>query len=167
MRSPPVRTVAFLCVVAAAAALGVAYASETWGGMAPCALCLVERWPYRIAIALGVIGLVTPAAIARWVLALLALTILGDAAIAAVHVGVEFGWWPSPLPECAAPHLVLGGSGADQFASLPSRPAKPCDDPNYLIPGLPLSMAAMNLLYALAFAMTLGAVLSQRRRRRR
>jgi disulfide bond formation protein DsbB len=167
MRSLPVRSVAFLSVVAAAAALGIAYASETWGGMAPCALCLVERWPYRIAIALGVIALVTPASIGRWVLVLLALTVLGDAAIAAVHVGVEFGWWPSPLPECAAPHLVLGGSGADQFASLPARPAKPCDDPNYLIPGLPLSMAAMNLLYALAFAMTVGVLLGPRRRRRR
>ena len=33
---------------------------------------------------------------------------------------------------------------------MPVRPAKPCDDPTYLIPFLPISMAAMNLLYALA-----------------
>ena len=28
-------------------------------------------------------------------------------------------------------------------------PTKPCDAPTYLIEGLPVSMAAMNLLYAL------------------
>ena len=39
------------------------------------------------------------------------------------------------------------------------RPAKPCEDPAYLIPGLPISMAAMNLLYALAFAVLLGIFL--------
>jgi hypothetical protein len=33
--------------------------------------------------------------------------------------------------------------------SLAPAPTKPCDAPTYLIPGLPLSMAAMNLLYAL------------------
>jgi disulfide bond formation protein DsbB len=33
---------------------------------------------------------------------------------------------------------------------MPARPSKPCDDPTYLIPGLPVSMAAMNLIFALA-----------------
>ena len=28
-------------------------------------------------------------------------------------------------------------------------PAKPCDAPTFLVPGVPLSMAGMNLLYAL------------------
>jgi disulfide bond formation protein DsbB len=36
--------------------------------------------------------------------------------------------------------------------SLAPRPNKPCDEPAYLIPGLPLSMAQMNLIYALGLA---------------
>ena len=32
---------------------------------------------------------------------------------------------------------------------MPAAPTKPCDAPTFLIPGLPLSMAGMNLIYAL------------------
>ena len=101
----------------------------------------------------------------RFILILAVLCLLADAAIAAVHVGVEFGWWPSPLPECAAPHFSTG-SIAERLASMPARPAKPCDDPTFLIPASPVSLAAMNLLYALAFAGALTAALVVRRSRR-
>jgi disulfide bond formation protein DsbB len=161
----PVRLVALFSLLAAAAALGVAIASEQWGGLVPCALCLLERWPYRIAIGLAAVALVVPRPVARALLLLVALAMAADAVIAAVHVGVEFQWWPSPLPECAAPHFA-GGSIAERLASMPARPAKPCDDPTFLIPGLPLSMAAMNLLYALVFTFAVPAALARRRRRR-
>jgi disulfide bond formation protein DsbB len=149
--------------LAAAAALGVAFASEWWGGLVPCALCLLERWPYRVAIALGVIGVVLPRGLARLAGWLLVLAMLAAAALAFVHVGVEQGWWPSPLPECAAPHFA-GGSIAERLASMPLRPSKPCDAPTFLVPGIPLSMAAMNLLYALAFAAILAVFLVRNRR---
>jgi disulfide bond formation protein DsbB len=146
-----IRTLALLTAIAAGAALGGALASEAWDGLVPCALCLVERWPYRIAIVLGLLALVVPPRAARVLLALAALTVLAGAAVAFVHVGVEAHWWPSPLPECAAPHFA-GGSIAQRLASMPVKAAKPCDEPSYLIPGLPVSMAMMNLLFALAFA---------------
>jgi disulfide bond formation protein DsbB len=84
-------------------------------------------------------------------------------ALAVVHVGVEQQLWPSPLPECAAPRLT-GSSIAERLAQMPSRPAKPCDDAAYLVPGLPLSMAAMNLLYTLAFGAWLAILLWRDRR---
>jgi disulfide bond formation protein DsbB len=154
-----------MTALAAAAALGVAYASEVWGELVPCALCLLERWPYRIVIALGLLGAIVPRGISRGLLMLAVVALLAGALIAAVHVGVEFNWWPSPLPECAAPHLS-GGSIADRLASMPSRPSKPCDEPTFLIPGLPVSMAAMNMLYALAFAGMLASSLAVGRNRR-
>ncbi len=165
MKMPGTRTLALLCAVAAGAALGIALASERWGGLVPCALCLWERWPYRVAIVLGLLGFVLPERWGRPVLALLVLALLVAAAFAFVHVGVEWGFWPSPLPECAAPRFA-GGSIADRLASMPLAPSKPCDEPTYLIPGLPVSMAAMNLLYALAFAAMLAAALWFGRRRR-
>ena len=162
-RSP--RTLAVLAALGAAAALGIAYASEVWGELVPCALCLLERWPYRIVIVLGLLAALSPRGLARILLVLAIVTLLAGAAIAAVHVGVEFKWWPSPLPECAAPH-ISGASIAERLASMPSRPSKPCDEPTFLIPAIPLSMAAMNLVFALVFAAMLATSLSFSRSRR-
>jgi disulfide bond formation protein DsbB len=157
------RTVALVCALAAGFALGLALASEYWGGLVPCALCLLERWPYRVAIVLALLALVVPRGVARVLLLLVLLAMLTAAALAVVHVGVEQHAWPSPLPECAAPSFS-GGSIAERLAQMPARPAKPCEDATYLIPGLPVSMAAMNLLYALAFAIVLGVFLWRDRR---
>jgi len=158
MTLPGIRGIALLSALAAAFALGLALASEYWGGLVPCALCLLERWPYRVAIALALVAALVPHRWARALLAFVVLTMLVSTALAVVHVGVELHYWPSPLPECAAPQLA-GGSIAQRLAQMPARPAKPCEDATFLIPGLPVSMAAMNLLYALAFAMLLGIVL--------
>ena len=142
---------ALIGTIASAAALGAALASERWLGLVPCALCLWERWPYRVAIVVGL-------------LALMALVLLAGAGLGVVHVGVEHGWWPSPLPECAAPNLG-GGTMSERLARMPLFPSKPCDEPTYLIPGLTLSMAAMNLLLALALAVFLAISAASRRRR--
>jgi disulfide bond formation protein DsbB len=158
MRRTSSRTAAFWSALAAAAALSIALASERFLGLVPCALCLLERWPYRIAIGLGVVALFLPRRAAAVLLWLLLPTVISAAALAFVHVGVEQGFWPSPLPECAAPQFS-GGSIAERLASMPARPSKPCDDPTFLIPGLPVSMAAMNLLFALAFAALLAIYL--------
>lgn len=152
------RTVAAVSTLAALAALLVALGSEQFMGLVPCALCLLERWPYRIAIALGVVGFMLPGTARILLLWLLLLTVLAAAILAFVHVGVEQGFWPSPLPECAAPHFSAG-SIAERLASMPARPSKPCDDPTFLIPGLPVSMAVMNLLFALAFSVLLAIYL--------
>ncbi|HEY2132784.1 MAG TPA: disulfide bond formation protein B [Acetobacteraceae bacterium] len=163
MMIPRLRVVLALSALAAAAAFLVAYASEIYGGLVPCALCLIERWPYRIAVALGVVGLVLPRSLARLALALLSLTMLVGAGIAATHVGVERGWWPDPLPQCAAPHFS-GGSIAERLASMPATPSKSCEDPTYLIPSIPISMATMDLIFALALA-ALTAIFLWRSRR--
>jgi disulfide bond formation protein DsbB len=165
MRRPPPRTLAVLAALTAAAALAFGYALEHWAELPPCALCLLERWPYRAVVVLGLVAAIVPARWMRSVLLLAVLCLLADAAIAAVHVGVEMKWWPSPLPECAAPRFS-GGSIADRLASMPARPAKPCDEPSFLIPAIPLSLAAMNLLFALAFSGGLAASMAARRHQR-
>ena len=139
---------ATLTALLAAAAPLVALASERFLGLAPCALCLWQRWPYWAAV---VLAMLAAGLRSRALLALAGLAVLGSAAVAGLHVGVEGGWWPSPLASCAAPSA---GSGAmtveEMMRSLAPRPDKPCDAPAFLIPGLPVSMAAMNLAYALA-----------------
>jgi disulfide bond formation protein DsbB len=154
---------ALIGTIASAAALGAALASERWLGLVPCALCLWERWPYRVAIVVGLLALVLPR-LRRPLLAVMALVLLAGAGLGVVHVGVEHGWWPSPLPECAAPNLG-GGTMSERLARMPLFPSKPCDEPTYLIPGLTLSMAAMNLLLALALAIFLAISAASRRSR--
>jgi disulfide bond formation protein DsbB len=164
MTMPVTRTVALVCALAAGFALGLALASEYWGGLVPCALCLLERWPYRVAIVLALLAVAVPQFFARLLLLFVLLSMLTAAALAVVHVGVEQHYWQSPLPECTAPSFS-GGTIAERLARMPARPAKPCEDATYLIPGLPVSMAAMNLLYALAFALGVGVFLWHDRRR--
>jgi disulfide bond formation protein DsbB len=156
------RLPAALTILGGACALGFAYVLETWFEMVPCALCLVERWPYRIVILLGLTALIARRRLARLLLALAVLVLLVGGAVAFVHVGVEFKWWPSPLPECAAPHFS-GGTIAERLAAMPARPAKPCDEPTLPVPGLPVSLAGFNLLYALVFAAGLAMSIRQGR----
>lgn len=159
---PHLRRAALLVTLGALAALAVAFAAEWEGGLVPCALCLVERWPYRVAIAFGVVALLMPS---RLALACAALALAVGVALGGVHVGVEQGFWPSPLPECAAPRIG-GGTIAERLAAMPATPSKPCDEPTYLVPAVPLSMAVMNTLFALALAVGTSMFLWTSRRSR-
>src|SRR5579875_982411 len=152
------RRIALFVLVIAVAALGVAFASQRFLGMVPCELCLWERWPYRVLIVLALAALVAPAGLRRLLLWVCVLTFLCGAALAFVHVGVEQGWWPSPLPECSASNLVSGNI-AGLIASLPTRPSKPCDAASFLIPGLPVSYATMDFILAAVGAAALAAYL--------
>ena len=135
-----------------AAAPLLAVLSERWPGLAPCALCLWQRWPYWVAAGIALAALVLPRPWRGWALMLAAVAVLTSGAIAGLHVGVEQGWWPSPLPACLAAQATPGATVEDLLRGLAPRPNKPCDEPAYLLPGLPLSLAAMNLIYALALA---------------
>ncbi len=166
MRLPAPHAVALIVAVLAGAVLGAAEATQHWGGVVPCALCLLERWPWRAVVVLGLIGLVVPRKLTSWMLGLCVVALLVGAGLGALHVGVEQGAWKSPLPECAAPQ-VSGTTLAERLASMPARPAKPCDAPTYLLPDVPVSMAAMNLIASLVLAGMIGAYLARGEGRRR
>lgn len=151
------RLVGALALAIAGFALGLALASEYWGGLLPCSLCLLERWPYRIAMVLGALAIVAPRPAVRPVLWLIVLVMIASAELAIMHVGVEQHLWQNPINECAAPQL--NGSLLGDLLQLSSRPPMPCDRATYLIPFVPLSMAAMNALYAAGTAALLATFL--------
>jgi disulfide bond formation protein DsbB len=138
---------ALIIALLAAAAPIFAIGSETWWGLAPCALCLWQRWPYWAAAGLAGLAIVIPGRGRVAALSLAGLAALVSGVIGGFHVGVEQGWWPSPLPGCAAPTAAGPMSIDEMMRALAAAPTKPCDAATYLIPGLPLSMAAMNLIY--------------------
>jgi disulfide bond formation protein DsbB len=141
------RLAGVLTAVTALAALGVAYFAQYILLLTPCELCLWERWPYRIVILLGLLGTLSRPRTTRLFLGAAGLVMLADVFIAGLHVGVEFNWWPSPLPECNGA-LTPG-------AALPLTPATPCDRPVYLIQTLHVSMAQMDMFAAALFAVAL------------
>jgi disulfide bond formation protein DsbB len=151
------RLAGLLAAAVALAVLGFAYYVQYGLHRLPCELCLWERWPYRLVAVLGILGALGRGPTTKWLLALAGLVMVGDMGIAFLHVGVEQGWWPSPLPECNG--ILTPG------APLPLTPAVPCDRPAYLVTGLPVSMAMMDLIFATLFAATL-LVYGLRRERR-
>ena len=90
-----------LVLAASAAVLGTALASQYWGGLVPCPLCLTQRIPYWVAIGLSgtaAIGSLMRAGVSmirlcRALLALCALAFVIGAGVALFHVGVEQHWW--------------------------------------------------------------------------
>ncbi len=140
--------IALLLAFLAVAAPAFARLSDGLWGLAPCALCLWQRWPYWAAAGLALAAAALPRA-RRPLLALAGAAVLASGAVAGFHLGVEAGWWPSPLAGCQAAAMPRGGGIEDLMRSLPAAPSKPCDAPTFLVSGLPLSMAGMNLLYAL------------------
>jgi disulfide bond formation protein DsbB len=119
-----------------------AFAFQYVGGLAPCHLCLLQRWPHGVAVALGLLILACP----RRSLAFLAgLVVLGGAGIAAYHVGVERGWWTGPT-SCTAPAPGAQSSGAllDQILATP---VVLCDQVAWTLWGI--SMAGWNAILSL------------------
>src|SRR4051812_48180006 len=90
-----------IVAVASALILGAAIASQVWGGLSPCQLCLYQRIPYAFTIALGLLGAVAVVRSRRRLAALAmfvsAVAFVLGAAVAAYHVGVEQGWWQGSL----------------------------------------------------------------------
>ena len=142
---------ALLIALLAGLAPVFARASESLWGLAPCELCLWQRAPYWAALGLALGAAALPWA-RRPLLWAAGVAALASALIAAFHLGVEWRWWPSPLAGCQAPRVDPSLSLDDMMAALRPMPTKPCDEPAFLIPGLPLSMAGMNLIYGMGLA---------------
>jgi disulfide bond formation protein DsbB len=151
------RIASWLTFAAAFAALGFAYFAQYVLLLAPCELCLWERWPYRIVALLAIASSMSQPRTTRWILGLAGLVMLANVGISGLHVGVEWNWWNSPLPECNG-ELTPG-------APLPAIPATPCDRPIYPLPGLPLSFATLDLLASGLFASALLGYAGAKRRR--
>jgi disulfide bond formation protein DsbB len=150
---------------ACAIPLAVALGSERFLGLIPCAFCLLERKPYYVGVIVGLVALLLPRRPARALLWVVVALLVVAAVASFVHVGVQWHWWPDPLPECRAPDFS-GMTMAERLAAMPARPAKLCEDPDYLIPAIPISFPEMGVLYALAVCVGLAMWLSATRGRR-
>ena len=144
--APP--TACLLLALTSALILLAALALQYLGGLAPCHLCVLQRWPYVALIGLGLIGW-------RWqprpLLALSALVLLVGAGLAGYHIAVEQGWLA--LPESC----VAGGSAQtlEQLKQMLAEAPPACDQVRFTVLGL--TLAGWNLLASLALAASTAA----------
>src|SRR5712691_7890748 len=84
-------------LMASAMVLGATLLSQYWGGLAPCELCLLQRWPWAAAIAISLVALIAGRRAALpWVALVLAIVFALGGTIAFYHVGVEQHWFAGP-----------------------------------------------------------------------
>lgn len=128
------------------AVLAAALFSQYVGGLAPCALCILQRWPHALALLAAV--LLWKARGTRWARTLLligAVAAIFAAATAFFHVGVESRFWGSPfgcgLPDWSDPNLA---------ATLATTTPADCATPAWTF--LSHSLAAWNMLLSSVLA---------------
>jgi disulfide bond formation protein DsbB len=139
------KKLALLAALGSLAMMLGAWGFQYIGEMAPCELCLLQRWPHKIAIGLGVLILVLPN---RWIALLGALVVLGGAGIAFYHFGVELKYWPGPDTCTGLPDM----GNALSVDALWARPVVRCDDIPWSLLGI--SMAGWNGIISLGLAAT-------------
>jgi disulfide bond formation protein DsbB len=142
----PRRTLILLATLGSVGLLGGAFAFQHIGGLAPCQLCLYQRWPHAAAILIGVVAYFTGWRGLAWLGALAA---LATAAIGVFHVGVEQLWWEG-LATCTA-GSIEGISTADLLD--PSKDVAAvvrCDEIAWSMLGI--SMAGWNVILSVISA---------------
>ena len=84
-------------LAASSVVLGAALLSQYWGGLAPCELCVLQRWPWAAAITISLVTvLVGGRGALPWVAAVLALVFAASTVFAFYHMGVEQKWFAGP-----------------------------------------------------------------------
>lgn len=139
-------TLILIATLGSVALLGGAFAFQYIGGLAPCQLCLYQRWPHAVAILIGVVALTTGRRGLAWVGMLAA---LATAAIGMFHVGVEQKWWEG-LATCTA-GSIAGISASDLLDPTKDVAAVVrCDEIAWSMLGV--SMAGWNVIVSLVLA---------------
>lgn len=151
----PSRAYAAIAGLGSAALLAGAFAFEHLGGLAPCALCIWQRWPHAAAVVIMSLALLMPS---RWLTILGALAALTTAGVGGFHMGVEYGWWEG-LQSCSGGSI--SGISVDDLLNPNAAVAAPvrCDAVAWSLFGL--SMAGWNMVISLGLAAIWGLAASR------
>jgi len=129
-----------------AAMLLAALAFQYLAGMAPCSLCIWQRWPHLAAVLAAPLALVLPGPV---------MVLLGAAGAATsggigiYHTGVERGWWPGPA-SCSGGVDVTQMTPEELLQQILAAPVVRCDEVPWEMLGL--SMASWNVVASFALA---------------
>ncbi|HUF54986.1 MAG TPA: disulfide bond formation protein B [Thermohalobaculum sp.] len=136
-----------LAGLGSAALLLGALAFQFIGGLAPCPMCIWQRWPHVIAVGLAVVVATLPRQ-ARRVAALGVIVMLVAAGLGLFHAGVEQGWWEGPSTCVGGP--VEGLSTDELLDQIMTAPLVRCDEIVWDLFGI--TMAGWNAILSLVLA---------------
>ncbi|MEM0947676.1 MAG: disulfide bond formation protein B [Pseudomonadota bacterium] len=132
-----------------------------WGfqhiaGLAPCKMCIWQRWPHGAAMLIGPLALIFAGSLLPLMGAASALI---TAAIGVYHTGVERAWWEGPA-SCTS-GSIEGLTPQELLAQITAAPVVQCDQVAWQMLGL--SMASWNAVLSLTFAVfwSLAAIKSR------
>ncbi|RMF39800.1 MAG: disulfide bond formation protein B [Alphaproteobacteria bacterium] len=114
-------------------------------GLAPCKLCIWQRWPHGIAVAIAVIALLAGW---RWLALAGAAAMLVSAGLGFYHAGVEQGWFQGPDSCTSAP--IEGMTTEQLMAQIMAAPLVRCDEIPWDLFGI--SIAGWNAVVSLILA---------------
>ncbi len=146
-------------LIGSGALLGGAYYFQYIERLAPCDMCLWQRYPHMVAIAAGLVAVLAYA----WprfalVFALTAIAALfATAGIGVYHVGVEQHLWPGP--QSCSGDIPSGLSAAQLKAYLLAARMVRCDQPAWTLFGV--SMAGWNVVFSGGLALLLSMRVSR------
>lgn len=135
-----------LALAGSAALLAGAFAFQYVGGLAPCKLCLWQRWPHAAAVLVGLAALALPGRVLPLLGAAAALATSG---IGLYHAGIEQHWWAGPTTCTSGP--IAGLSSEDLLNQILAAPIVRCDEIAWSLAGL--SMASWNAVLSLLLAL--------------
>src|SRR3954469_483340 len=143
-----IRAFAAFVLAANAAVLGTALLSQYWGGLAPCELCLLQRWPWAAAIVISLVAVLAGRQPGLpWLALILGLVFMAGVVFAFYHVGVEQHWFAGPAACTASTGAMTLEEMKRQIIG--TAPVL-CDRPAWMLFGV--SMAGFNLLGSLIMA---------------
>jgi disulfide bond formation protein DsbB len=137
---------ALVAALGSAALLTAALVFQYGFGMAPCALCIWQRWPHLAALALGGVALAIPA---PPVLLAGAAAAAASGVIGFYHTGVERGWFEGPQ-DCSAAIDFSALTAEQMLDRVLAAPVVRCDEVPWEMLGL--SMASWNAMASFALA---------------
>ena len=147
------------------ALLGGAYYFQYVVGLAPCDMCLWQRYPHMIAILFGLITI--PLMVEPKVALVFALTAIAalfvTSGIGVFHVGVEYHWWQGP--QACSGNVPRGLSPEQLKKYLFGAKMVRCDETAWAMWGI--SMAGWNAILSGALAFVLASGLASWVRERR
>jgi disulfide bond formation protein DsbB len=132
--------------VISAGMLAIAHGFQTFGGLAPCHLCLKQREVYWVALGVSAIALAAGftrggAPAPRIASLILAVVFAYGTYLAVFHAGAEWKWWPAPAT-CSSTGAAVSAADLKALLSGAARKVPACDQAPWRLLGL--SMAGWN-----------------------
>src|SRR5580704_10732735 len=160
LRAEPAAAAALAIFIGSTATIVGAWYFEFVLRLPPCPLCLEERLPYHVVIALSLLMAIAALARAPRTLLAVGFTAIIVAMLGTYHAGVEWHWWAGPT-DCSGPITDLSAKGSI-LGQLTSIHVVRCDEAAWRFLGI--SLAGYNVLISLALAAIAGYGLLASRR---